>query len=102
MGTKFTLMLYVPPAGTVMGRLLVSLTEKACPDTLICETFTAVDPWFTTVTVVLAIVPVATPPKFTEFGDTWRDPALGFAPTICPPTQPHNTVVRQHENKMKA
>jgi hypothetical protein len=101
-GTKFTLMLYVPPAGTVMGRLLAPLTEKACPDTLICETFTAPDPWFTTVTVVLAIVPVATAPKLTEFGDTSRDPALAFTPAIRPPKQPHNTVVRQHENKMKA
>jgi len=100
-GTKFTLMLYVPPAGTVIGRLPAPLTEKACPDTLICETFTAADPWFITVTVVLAIVPVATAPKLTEFGDTWRDPAMAFTPTICPPKQPHNTVVTQIENKMK-
>lgn len=92
----------MPPAGTVMGRLLAPLIEKACPDTLICETFTAADPWFTTVTVVLAMVPVATAPKLTEFGDTWRDPELAFTPTICPPKQPHNTDVRQHEKKMKA
>lgn len=68
MGTKFTLMPYVPPAATVTGRLPAPLTVNACPDTLICETFTAADPWFTTVTVVLAVVPVATAPKLTVFG----------------------------------
>jgi hypothetical protein len=84
-----------------MGRLPAPLTEKACPDTLICETFTAADPWFTTLTFVVAVAPVATPPKLTEFGDTCRGPAFAFAPIICPPKQPHNASVRQQANKIK-
>lgn len=101
MGKKFTLKLSVSPAATVTGRSPSPLTENACPDTLICETLTAADPWFTRETFVLAVVPIATPPKLTEFGDAWRDPEFVAAPIICPPRHPHSASGRQDENKMK-
>ncbi len=43
-GEKFTLMLNVPPAATVMGRSPPPLTENACPTRLICDTCTVADP----------------------------------------------------------
>jgi len=87
-----------------VGRLPALLAENACPDTLICETFTAAVPWFTTETVVLVVVPVATAPKPTEFGVACRDPAFAVAtgaPISCPPRHPHSASGKQHESKMK-
>ena len=43
-GEKLTLRLSVPPAATVIGRLLPPLTENDCPAKPICETLTAADP----------------------------------------------------------
>jgi hypothetical protein len=43
-GEKLTLRLNVPPAATVIGRLLPPLRENDCPAKLICETLTAADP----------------------------------------------------------
>ncbi len=51
-----------------MGRSLAPLAENDWPATLICETCTAVESWFTSETGVLAVWPIVTPPKVTVFG----------------------------------
>jgi hypothetical protein len=82
-----------------MGRSPSLLTENGCPDTPTCETVTAADPWFTRETVSLAVVPSATPPKLTVFGDARSEPPLALAAAliIVPPKQPHNVNGKLHE-----
>jgi hypothetical protein len=43
-GEKFTLKVYLAPGATEIGKALPPLIEKACPDTLTCETFTGAHP----------------------------------------------------------
>jgi hypothetical protein len=54
-GLKSTVRVRLPLAATVTGKLLEPLTEKDCPVVFSWEICTAADPWFTRVTLVLAV-----------------------------------------------
>lgn len=86
-GEKLTLKVYLPPAATEIGRLPSPLIEKACPDTLMRETFTAPPPVFVREMLALATFPIDTPPKLTALRDACRDPVLAAAPTVSPPNE---------------
>jgi len=49
------------------------------------------------------VFPIATPPKFTVFGDAWSELELELAAglIIVPPRQPHNVNGRQHDRRTK-
>jgi hypothetical protein len=64
-GLKCKLSVKLLLALTVTGKLLEPLTEKDCPVTFSWEISTGADPWFTRVTLVLAVCPTATGPKST-------------------------------------
>lgn len=89
-------------AATVAGKLLCPFTEKGCPVTFNCDTFTADEPSFVSVTPKLADWPTATEPNDTLLVETTSDPVVALVPAVFVATgavQPlkmraHETAIR--------
>ena len=75
-GENATLSVDDAPAASVSGALADPTTEKAGPETWICETCSAAEPEFVSTTDSAEVLPTVTVPKLSEEVDSVRAPAL--------------------------
>jgi hypothetical protein len=73
-GLNWTATLYVLPAATVSGKVVVLATLKSFPVTFRSETCISVDPWFTSVTLEVEVCPTVTEPNSTASVEAWNAP----------------------------
>ena len=83
-----------PPAATVIGSAFWLVSEKNCPDTLICEMWTATVLWFWIVTALDADCPTVTSPKASAPVDAPSAPKAVAFDSMLP--QPDSTKLATH------